>query len=166
VSSILPGLGVDFGGVIAQNPAEPRHHPAEGDPTAVDPVAGAFDALLRARDLFADRVWVVSKASSWTEDWTWRWLAEHRFTELTGIPSERIIFVREHEGKLDVCRRLGIQYFVDDQVRNLEILQAAVAHLYLFGDSVETEFERVCDWPEALGVLEEALSASGGAPSN
>lgn len=132
-------IGVDFGGVIAGKVPD-------GEPPA--PVDGAFDALRSLVDRFDGQVWIVSKASEATELATRRWLSDHRFHEVTGIPHANLLFVRDRTDKRSVCEHLGIDLFIDDLEKNLEMLVGAVEHPILFGGS-SGRFESVADWQEA-----------------
>ena len=162
-----PALGVDFGGVIVRPSEGEGGHPSARDPGAADEIDGAIVALSEAACLFDDRLWIVSKTSPPTEEWSRRWLFQHDFVERTGVPLERVRFVREREGKLDVCKELRITHFIDDFIGNLEILRSAVPYLYLFGcGDTEDGVEGVRDWPEALVAMRNSVAAIRGAPPN
>ena len=56
---------------------------------------GAIDALGRLVSTFEGRVWVISKCGPKVQDRTERWLAHHRFFEVTGITPDHIRFCRQ-----------------------------------------------------------------------
>jgi len=162
-----PGLGIDFGGVIASAAVGGTGHPRTRPPIAVPPMDGAFDALRELRRAFGGRVWIVSKASHDTELWTRQWLRTHRFAEATGIVARDVHFVRDRAVKRAKCRDLGITHFVDDRRENLEMLRGEVPHLFLFGGvSDDPGIQAVVGWADARRLLRESAEKEGGAPPN
>jgi len=153
-----PGLGLDFGGVIAAQTLGDEAHPSD---MQAEQIAALPDALTRIHDWnlrLNGRLWIVSKASPATGQMTRRWLRHQRFAERTGVPEERLVVVRNRAAKREVCERLGITHFVDDQMKNLELLRGAVPHLYLFGtNKAAAAVVPVRDWQELDRVLRENI---------
>lgn len=157
------GLGIDFGGVIAERTGTGTDHPAELAPESIRPVPGAFDAIAEMNGLLGGRVWIVSKASPGTERAVREWLRYHRFEEQTGLPPSRARFVRNRSGKLDVCRGLGITHFVDDRAETLEMLEACVEHLFLFGSGPAGDgIIAVGDWADLSRALRRSITGIPG----
>ena len=84
-----PGLGIDFGGVIAERTGTGTDHPAKLAPESIRPIPGAFEAIAEMNRLLRGRVWIVSKASPGTERVVRDWLRYHRFEEQTGLSANR-----------------------------------------------------------------------------
>jgi hypothetical protein len=157
---MTPGLGIDFGGVIAERTGAGEDHPAGLDPQAVHPVPNAFSVIAEMNELLRDRVWIVSKSTPGTQRMTREWLKYHRFAELTGVGVQQVHFVRDRSEKLERCREFGITHFVDDQRKTLEVLSGHVKHLYLFGgDSARSGIVGVQDWLELGGLLRQSFVA-------
>ena len=86
-------------------------------------VEGAFEAVADLnKTLFADRVFLVSKAKSGTARKTIEWLAQHGFHAATGVPLERVRFCEERAEKAIIAKRLGLTAFVDDRIDVLQHL--------------------------------------------
>ena len=151
-------LGIDFGGVIAEQMLGDVAHPAAQCLAVVAPVANAFEVIGEMDNLLDGRVWIVSKAGPATESATREWLHGHGFAEHTGVPWERVLFVRERDGKLAKCQELRITHFIDDQLKNLEILRPAVEHLFLFGRCpANATVVAAADWIEMGRLLRQSL---------
>lgn len=118
---------------------------------------GAFEALARLRERFADRVWLVSKCGPRIEARSRAWLAHHRFFEATGIAPENLRFCRNRKDKAPICRELGIGFFVDDRADVLLPMAGIVPQRFLFGASSSSEpgVVAVPTWAAA----EEAITA-------
>lgn len=122
------------------------------------PVPNVFNTIAEMNALLSERVWVVSKAALDTERKAREWLKYHRFFESTGVSLRDIRFVRDRSRKLDACRELGITHFVDDGIKNLELLAGSVEHLYLFsGDFALQGVCAVRDWADLGYLLRESI---------
>ncbi len=110
---------------------------------------------------------MVSRCGPETERRTLLWMEHSSFHDLTGIPRERVHFVRERRDKAPVCEELGVTHFVDDRLEVLGYLaESGVGNLYLFrGRDAEIEANRrylervnaIGGWP----ALEKALQPCG-----
>ena len=159
------GLGIDFGGVVAERVGADKDHPAELAPEAICPVPDAFSVISEMNELLRGRVWIVSKAAPGTERMTREWLKVHRFAEKTGLKTQQVQFVRDRSGKLDKCRKLGITHFVDDQIKTLEMLSVCVKRLFLFGSgSAGSGVVVAQDWVELGRLLRQPIIAGEQAP--
>ena len=155
----MPGLGVDFGGVIATKTVGDEGHPSAARSEGFAPRPLAFKTIHDLNLRLRGRLWVVSKASPATERVTREWLRQQGFTAQTGVSLERLIVVRDRAEKRRVCEELGITHFVDDQMKNLELLRGAVPHLYLFGaNSSDATVVSVKDWQELDRALRERIA--------
>ena len=153
-----PGLGIDFGGVIAEVAQEDDAGSGKDGFQSAPAVACAFQGIRVMDREFRGRVWVISKAGEGTENITRQWLRAHKFEAETGLGTERVLFVRDRAGKLERCRALQISHFVDDQVKNLELLLGPVDHLFLFGArSAPAPMVAALDWPELQRLIRESL---------
>ena len=157
-------LGLDFGGVIAAPTRGGAHHVAELDPRHVAPVPGAEQALAELLELFRGRVWLISKASQVTRDWTSTWLDIHGFYDVRRMQRDHVEFVAEPHEKREHCLIHGITHFVDDQLCNLELLRGAVDWLCLFGAEASAESDsfalRALGWDAALRLIRESVAES------
>lgn len=129
-------LGVDFGGVIVPRSGDADDTSFFGTRPLDTPAAsGSLEALSRLRAYrFADRIFVVSKASPRVEALTRAWMRHVGFHLRTGISEANLLFVRERCAKAEVCRTYGITHFVDDRLDILESM-SSVPHRYLFAPS-------------------------------
>ncbi|HET6215161.1 MAG TPA: hypothetical protein VFE14_20015 [Micromonosporaceae bacterium] len=165
-------LGVDVGGVIVDRVAEREDTSFFGSrPLETPPVDGVFEALAEvARELFAGRVYIVSKAGPRVEANTRAWLAHQRFFERTGLSPDNVYFVRERADKAPVCRELGVTHFVDDLLEVLSYLDF-VRYRYLFTGglghnepprAVPRWAIRTASWPELVAELRTSLTPDPG----
>jgi hypothetical protein len=119
-----PALGVDIGGVLIQ-PALDSGDTSFFSSGYLDTpmVEGAFESVAELnRTLFADRVFLVSKAKSGTARKTIEWLAHHGFHAATGVPLEHVRFCEERAEKAVIAKQLGLTAFVDDRIDVLQYL--------------------------------------------
>lgn len=128
---------------------------AQSEPT--DEVRAAIRKLSNVYDL----VIVTSRWQDWEQD-TINWLKKH-------FPSSfrKVHFANSHTwhrgDKLDkgsICKELGATAFIDDSIKNVEVVSRVGIPSYLFGDYAWNQIDelpegvqRVKDWSEALGVL-------------
>ena len=126
-------LGVDIGGVLIDRVADGTDTSFFSQRYLETPaVADGFATLARLRDgRFGAAIHLVSKCGPGVEAKTRRWLAHHRFAEITGIPETRLHFCRERPDKAPICAKLGVTHFVDDRLDVLDHLKT-VGRRYLF----------------------------------
>jgi hypothetical protein len=129
----VPALGVDIGGVIVDRVAEDSDTSFFGTrPLETPQVPGAFEALAMLTGMiFIGRVHIISKAGPSVAANARSWLTHNRFFERSGIVPTNLHFVRERADKADVCRRVGVTHFVDDELEVLIDLRD-VPNRYLF----------------------------------
>jgi hypothetical protein len=160
-----PALGVDIGGVLIR-PAR------EGGDTSffssgyldTPMVDGAFDAIARLNaGVFAERVYLVSKAKSGTARKTIEWLAHHRFHDATGVPLERVRFCEERAEKAIIAKRLNLAAFVDDRIDVLRYLAGvetrvlfAAAPAFVPEEAPPPGVRLAVGWTEVLTLLKQA----------
>ncbi|HVT78435.1 MAG TPA: hypothetical protein VHD87_15465 [Acidimicrobiales bacterium] len=165
----MPAIGIDVGGVLVDRVGENSDTSFFGDrPMDTPMVAGAHDAVAAVLELFAGRVYIVSKAGPKIAELSRKWLALHGLTGPDAIPTEHVHFVRERVDKAQVCRQLGITHFVDDRADVLAHLDS-VDHRYLFLGGLgaheppphsDAEVVRVESWARLTGILAGQLAAS------
>lgn len=134
-------VGLDFGGVIVAN-----RNAVSGEDTSLgdfdgSQVArdGAYDAIRQIVSACDGRVWIVSKAGLRMQARTLAWMDAVDFFSRTGLEADHVRFCLRREDKEGICRELAITHFVDDRVHVMQILRAAVPHLYLFGETEEQQ---------------------------
>jgi len=135
----------------------------------VEPLPGAIQNIRNLCGVFGGNVWIVSKASPATEERSRAWLKGIDFFMKTGLPAGNVAFVRERADKLTVCREHCITHFVDDQIRNLTLLDASVPHLYLFGEGndahgVPRGVAFVPGWAAVEDAIRSSVCDAGGIP--
>ena len=90
-------------------------------------------------------------------------LRKHQeFTEKTGVEPTQILFCRERETKADLCKKIGVSHYLDDQVPVLEILRGYVKHLFLFSGEETCEVPKgiviVRDWTNVVEAIRQTLT--------
>jgi hypothetical protein len=132
-------LGVDIGRVIISGASHPEGGDTaffQGDEAvmlATPEVPGAVEAIAELVELFAGRVWLVSKCGPRVQARTLRWLAAHDFHGRTGVDAGHVRFCRRRPEKRDHCVALGLTHFVDDRPDVHAAIADVVPHRYLFG---------------------------------
>lgn len=131
-------LGIDIGRVII-TPGDDNSDTSFLRGTIQDalntpPYPGAFETIHQLVELFAGKVWLVSKAGPRTQEKTILWLAHHRFYHHTGVSKSQVRFCRQRHEKANHCRELQITHFIDDRIQVLKHLRTLVPNLYLFGE--------------------------------
>ncbi len=118
------------------------------------PVAGALEALEKLPgELFV--ITARKRPSLPALAWMQRYGVSER------IPAEKVFFCGNKETKDAVCRELGIELFIDDQIKLLRLLAPGIVKVLLDPDSVVervgmTEGIRVVTrWAEFLAVAQE-----------
>ena len=160
-------LGVDLGRVVIGGDSNQDTSFWGGRPMQTPQIEGAFDSLRRLHELFAGRVFVVSKAGSRVETLSRQWLEQHGFHDTTGIGADHLNFVRERADKADVCALLAITHFIDDRLDVLGHLEGVVPHRFWFappGDAAtdaptptQTAVVPVIGWPDAVAKISSTL---------
>jgi hypothetical protein len=162
-----PHLGLDIGRVIIGGGA-----PGSGEDTSffegsmddalrTPPVDGAFDAIPSLVQLFAGRVWLISKCGPRTEERTRQWLSHHRFFDRTGIPPANARFCRRREDKAEHCAELAVTHFIDDRPDVLAILRPTVGHRFLFGPQdapPSAGVTSIPSWDQAEAIVAATLT--------
>lgn len=162
-------LGVDLGRVVIGGDSNEDTSFWGARPMETPQIAGAFDSLRRLHELFAGRVFVVSKAGARVEALSRQWLEQHGFHDTTGIGADHLNFVRERADKADVCAFLGITHFIDDRLDVLGHLEGVVAHRFWFAPSSEAATDAapatqmgvvpVTDWSDAEAKIRSTMKA-------
>jgi len=163
-----PRLGIDIGRVIIDGPA----HRAGGDTAffegdeaamlATPEMAGSVAAIERLVDLFAVRVWLVSKCGPRVQARTLRWLAGHDFYRRTGLPAANVRFCLTRPDKRIHCEQLDLTHFVDDHPEVHTAIRGWVDHQYFFGPQrwpVPGYGTHARNWPETEALIRASLGA-------
>jgi hypothetical protein len=135
-------LGIDVGRVLISpgDDSSPDTSFIGGsleDALRTPPYVGMFDVLPALVEIFAARVWIVSKCGARVRERTEAWFEHHRFFERTGIDRANVRFCRERAQKAPICAELGITHFIDDRADVLEPMRGIVANRFLFGPQRE-----------------------------
>ncbi len=109
------------------------------------------DSLEQIKSLGGE-LYIVSARRPTAVRFAHEWMDKHGIFDV--IPSERVFFCGSSSEKGDYCRRLGIEAFLDDKLKVLEVLDDNV-HKFLFDNySSTTKFglehphTTVADWRE------------------
>jgi len=156
-------LGLDFGRVIMSPPTGATGEDSrflvlpDDEALAIPPPPDAFAVIAALVRHFSGRVWIVSKAGPRIQALTRRWLAYHRFHEITGMREDAVRFCRERRDKRLHAEKLGLTHFVDDRVDVLAVLRS-VPNRYLFGPhtNVPAWARPVPDWAAVRRLLLDA----------
>lgn len=154
-------LGLDLAGVIVQIDEDAEKDKKRPKNTSqILPFDGALQVIKKLKEVFGERIFIISVAKEEREKPTVEWLSSHGFLEV--IPQEKIFFCRQRNEKGAICEQLGVTHFVDDQPEVLFHLKS-VPNKYLFCPSFfrprDNEFSqkfdgvKVSSWAE----LEEKL---------
>jgi hypothetical protein len=163
-----PRLGIDIGRVIISGESHPDGGDTaffQGDEATLlrtPEVPDAVASIAALVELFAGRVWLVSKCGPRTQQRTLIWLQGHDFYDRTGIDPGHVRFCRERADKRIHCAELAITHFVDDRVGVHEAIRDVVEHQYLFGPQsgpVPAYTTHVLSWPEVRRLIEVTLPA-------
>lgn len=158
-SNSPPVLGVDFGNVIVRPGLKAGESMFSAAYLYAPPSDDCFDilGLLNGSRRFDGRVYVVSKAGERIERRTREWMEHHDFYARTGIPADRLHFVRSIEEKPDTCRELGITDFVDDRLEVLELMPWMVGR-YLYCPTRPEHLPRRITWVATWRELNSRLA--------
>jgi len=156
-------LGIDVGGVIIDRKRNDSSDTSLFGPNYLQAhaVPGAFQTILKLREIFGGQVYIVSKCGHNIERKTREWMEANHFHDLTGVPKENLRFCRSRADKAPICKELEITHFVDDKLEVLSYLET-VANRYLFDPNLG-EMERfkehlskvqiVSSWTQVLALL-------------
>ena len=156
-------LGVDIGRVLihGDGPDTSFIGGTDADALRTPAMAGSFEALARLCELFAGRVWLVSKCGPRIQARSRQWLDRHRFFQSTGIRYGQVRFCRERKEKAPICAELGVSLFVDDRLDVLAAMTGIVPHRFHFGaSSAPTGIVAVPTWAAAEEAIRTAAAAS------
>ena len=130
----------------------------------VGPVDGVLENLSRLSKTH-DIIFVTSRDPQ-LETITHRWFDRH----MQGLPFDRnIVFVgnpytgSENKGKIDVCKELGAEWFIDDHPKYVDQLIGSSVRGMLFGDydwnrhHAGDHFVRVVDWDGVVNAIKGRL---------
>jgi len=168
-------IGIDIGGVIvggnARTPGQKREDtmfsPYPNTYLKTQPTEGAIAAVTQIVKWFGpENVFIVSKASPDMERRTRHWMEHNKFYEQTGFLKENLNFCLERIDKAPICKRLGINIFIDDKLDVLRhfILDDLVRYRIWFKPK-PFELEKLAEFvPKVIQVRswEETLKAIEG----
>jgi hypothetical protein len=168
-----PRLGVDVGRVIIAGSGNADTSFLEGSEQAMlatPEVDGAIDTIARLQDVFAGRIWLVSKCGRRVQQRTLRWLAAHDFWVRTGLPETQVRFCRTRAEKREHCLSLQLTHFVDDHREVHAAIRGTVQHQYFFGSAdapVPAGAEPAPTWADAERLIRASLGTPApGLPSS
>lgn len=107
------------------------------DYNSIPEVPGAFDGLKRLNDRFGGNVTVVYNATDIADEKIRAWLVYHKFTELTGIPLERVVRTKNGRDKTSFmdqssATHYGTTVVIDDRLEVMSYFVGKVPLLLLF----------------------------------
>lgn len=156
-------IGIDISGVIAVRPEIVGIRFASKKCLQIPVVGGAFAAIKKLVQTFGpDSIFIVSKMSTEaSEAGARKWLSHHRFFGQTGVLLNHLHFCRQRREKASVCRRLGINHFIDDRLEVLSSMEFFQLLLLFQPDLQEVNrfnqyllmVKIVEDWPAVLEKL-------------
>ena len=162
-----PRLGVDIGRVIIDGPS----HPAGGDTAfftgteavmlATPEMPGCEPAITSLVELFAGRVWLVSKCGPRVQSRTLRWLDAHDLYGRTGLSREHVRFCLSRADKRAHCEELGLTHFIDDHPEVHAAIRGAVDFQVFFGPQSRPVPEygaHAPAWADAVRLLKASLA--------
>ncbi|MDD5165548.1 MAG: hypothetical protein PHG25_03390 [Candidatus Pacebacteria bacterium] len=136
----LGGAIVDIGNVIIayrlSGLNRENYHSYDFD--SIPPEPGCFDTLKQLNEEFGGNITVVWKATDDAVGKNMQWLQTHQFTELTGIPVNRIRRIGAHRAeKVDFIDQTsqthgGTTIVIDDRLEVLSHFVGKVPNLFLF----------------------------------
>lgn len=133
-------IGIDIGRVIISGDTDSPDQFFGPNYLNCPQVKEAFPSITQLVTTFgAEQVFLVSKCGEHTQKRTLEWLNHHDFYKQTGVLPYHVHFCRERHEKAVICKKLGIQIFIDDRFSVLKHLNQA-QKLYLFQPS-EEEFK-------------------------
>jgi hypothetical protein len=126
-------IGIDVGGVIIDRANDNTAQSFLGSNfLQAAAVPGAFDAIRRLfMERFGPHVYLVSRCGLSIQEKTSLWLQHHDFYAQTGVAPRNVMYCLERHQKAEICRRLGITYFIDDRLEVLSYL-TMVPYRFLF----------------------------------
>jgi len=157
-------LGIDFGKVIMcptiEGVNDTRFLGCTLDDAMQTPAApGAISAIAELVELFEGGVWIVSKCGPSVEKKSRAWLEHNRFYEQTGLSRENLRFCLKRHDKAPICKKLGIDNFIDDRLDVLLPMQGHVRRLLLFGEQAPSL--RIPHWAQSVANWREVRTALG-----
>lgn len=123
-------IGIDIGKVIIGGIGDQDTSFFSDDFLSTPAVPNSFETI-RELALKYD-VWFVSKCGQKIQDRTLQWFRHHRFHEITGTSSERIIFCRKRSQKAGIVEELGLKVFIDDREDIISSMQGVIPNPILF----------------------------------
>lgn len=78
------------------------------------------------------KVWLLSKCGAATQAKTLLWLEDRDFHNITGIPSERVLFCRKRPEKAPIAAELGFKVFIDDREDIIQSMKDVLPFPILF----------------------------------
>ena len=127
---------------------------------SIAPIDGAAQAVGQLKDRF--QLAVISardqSAASVTQDWIDKYFPNNFDDVILGVGNP--IADSQPMAKADVCKQVGADLLIDDQLAHATNVAAAGIDVLLFGDSpsnqaesLPPEIQRVEDWTDVLRVL-------------
>lgn len=147
-------IGIDIGRVLIDRGDKGDERFAGGNYINAPEVPGATDAVRRLVASFgAENVFHVSKAGLDMQARTLAWMDHRDYFAITGMPRENVRFCLERDGKVAICRDLGITHMIDDRLEVLVYLADVVPCRFLFRPRAVDDRPWYDRWTNELGPL-------------
>ena len=160
-----PSVGVDFYGVIIDE----RNLTKSVDTDPVHSVdiymKGVFESIQRLVEITDRRVWVIIGGSELRSSRGLDWLNKVDFYYKTGLEKKNVILYSKCKDKVEICRRLNINYFIGSQLHAIQLLQESIPYLFLFGEKERKEYKTLTSLVAPVFGWEQCLISIMGAMS-
>lgn len=145
-------VGISVGGVII-----PRLKDGKEDLLQFPPIVGAFDGIKRIVDrVGAHNVYIITYGEPDILDKLTKWVDFHHFLEKTGVVSYRVVSFYRKISKIEFVDEINVDYFIDDNKYNLDLLTPRKDRILLWADEDRTH---TCiaapDWECAANLITE-----------
>ncbi len=124
-------IGIDFGGVIVQASEGEGFNPDLAEAIAVPDSIESITELAKEHEIF-----IVSKASRRVQSFTRQWLATVNFYQTTSFIPSNLVFCEKRSEKASICKKLGIDWYIDDNHEVISSLAGIVQNTTSFHGSV------------------------------
>ena len=98
------------------------------------PFEYAFETIKWFKDEVFDDVFIVSRVNSEQRERSLKWLSDHCFYDLTGVPESNVYYCFDRRDKAVFVKGLGISVFIDDRIDVLTAMSDDVIKILYSND--------------------------------